>query len=110
MTCEMLEDLGYQVTACSNGKEAIAAYRTCWQQIDMALIDMTMPEMDGQETYLELRNINPDIPAILCSGYSLNGNVQNFLKCGFRDFICKPFSSRALSEKISKILKNGSSG
>lgn len=106
MTCEMLEDLGYRVTECSNGMEAIDLYRSSWQQIDMALIDMTMPKMDGQETCLELHKINPALRAALCSGYSLNSNAQNYLTSGFSDFISKPFSSQVLSEKISKILEN----
>ena len=104
MTVESLEDLGYQVTECRNGQEALELYRKAWEGIDLILLDQVMPTMNGQETYQELCRINPEVGVILCSGYSTSGNVQSFLELGIQAFVGKPFSALDLSQKIAEVL------
>jgi nitrogen-specific signal transduction histidine kinase/CheY-like chemotaxis protein len=104
MTVEMLEDLGYRVTEATHGAEALKIYQSSWQQFDLVILDMIMPAMDGRDTFIAMREINPNINAILCSGYTVNNNAESLLKLGFGAFVGKPFSSIELSHKIAELL------
>jgi CheY-like chemotaxis protein len=65
---------------------------------------MIMPGMDGSKTFDQLRDINPSIPVLLSSGYSLNGQANKIMQKGCDGFIQKPFLIEQLSEKIKEIL------
>ncbi len=71
---------------------------------DMVLLDMVMPEMGGGETYDRLKKINPDMKALLSSGYSIDGEAKEILNRGCDGFIQKPFSMKELSQGIREIL------
>ncbi len=101
---DMLEDLGYRVTACRDGEEATAIYQRQWQEIDLVILDMVMPGMSGRDTFQALRRINPDVRAILSSGYSIEGEAQAILDEGVLGFIGKPFQLVELSEKVAAAL------
>ena len=73
-------------------------------QIDIVILDMIMPEMDGGDTYDRLRKINPEIKVLLSSGYSVDGQATEILERGCDGFIQKPFSMKDLSRKIREIL------
>jgi PAS domain S-box-containing protein len=105
MTMKMLHGLGYTVTTCTSGKEALQLYRNDWKEIDLVLLDMVMPEMGGRETLTAMRKINLDIKVLLCSGYSLTGETQEIVKKGTASFIQKPFRMEKLSQKIAKALQ-----
>lgn len=100
----MLEKLGYRVIAVDNGKKAVAAIQENMDGIDMVLLDMIMPEMDGGKTFDRIREIKPDIPVLLSSGYALNGQADKIMQRGCNGFIQKPFHIIDLSQKIRKIL------
>jgi PAS domain S-box-containing protein len=104
MLKEVLETLGYTVLMASKGEEAIKIYREHCGEIDVVIIDMIMPKMGGKETYLKLKKINPDIRAILASGYSQDAAIQEILRSGIHGFIHKPFTTTELSLKIREIL------
>jgi CheY-like chemotaxis protein len=87
-----------------NGKEAIEIYKKNMDKIDMVMLDIIMPVMDGGETYDKLKEINPDIKVLLSSGYGINGQATEILDRGCNGFIQKPFNMRALSKKIRDIL------
>jgi len=101
----MLERLGYQLFTAENGKDALEIYRTHQNDIDLVIIDMIMPEMDGEETFNHLKKLNPGVRVLLASGYSLNLQVAEILKQGGRGFIQKPFTLGELSEKIKTALR-----
>lgn len=101
---QLLERIGYKVLSAKNGKEALEIYREKQDKIDMVILDIMMPGMDGGETYDRLKEINPDIKVFLSSGYSLNGRAKAILKRGCNDFIQKPFNIKQLSQKIRKVL------
>ncbi|MHC4874727.1 MAG: response regulator, partial [Planctomycetota bacterium] len=103
---DLLHDLGYNVNVCENGQEAIEYYEKNWQQIDLVILDMVMPEVSGKDTFTALKKINPEICAVLSSGYSINGEAQKILDQGVKSFIGKPFDEAQLSETISEVLKN----
>jgi PAS domain S-box-containing protein len=104
MTAGMLRSVGYKVAACGNGEEAVAYYRDAWKTIDLVMLDMVMPGMDGRETFLVLRKINPGVKALLCSGYGIDGQAQNVLDEGVMGFIQKPFTRAELSQKVAETL------
>jgi PAS domain S-box-containing protein len=106
MTVELLEQLGCQVRAVRNGREAVAAYEASVREIDVVILDFVMPEMGGKETFTRLREINPSVAVIIASGYSLEGEVQAVLDEGARDFIQKPFRAAVLARKIADIMNS----
>jgi two-component system, cell cycle sensor histidine kinase and response regulator CckA len=101
---DILKKLGYEVLTAKSGKEAIEIYRINQKQIDLVILDLVMPEMDGGDTYDRLRDVNPDIRVLLSSGYSINGRAEKILSRGCDGFIQKPFDIKHLSLEIRKIL------
>jgi two-component system cell cycle sensor histidine kinase/response regulator CckA len=105
---DLLEKLGYEVLTVKSGIEAIEIYRTSQKKIDIIILDMVMPKMDGGETYEKLKDIDPDIKVLLSSGYSIDGQASKILSRGCDGFIQKPFDIKSLSLEIRKILDNKS--
>ena len=102
---DMIESLGYEVLIAENGKEAVELYEKNMKKIDMVMLDIIMPVMDGGETYDKLKEINPDIKVLLSSGYGINGQATEILDRGCNGFIQKPFNMRTLSKKIREVLE-----
>ena len=103
---DMIESLGYEVLIAENGKEAVEIYEKNMEKIDMVILDIIMPVMDGAETYDKLKEINPDIKVLLSSGYGINGQATKIMDRGCSGFIQKPFNIRTLSKKIRDVLEN----
>lgn len=101
---QILARLGYRVITAKSGKEAIEIYKENQDKIDMVILDMIMPEIDGKMAYEILKEINPDIKVLLSSGYSKTGQAQEILDQGCNGFIQKPFSPKDLSLKLREIL------
>jgi len=101
---ELLETMGYRVLIAKNGKEAVRVYRKNQDDIDIVLLDMVMPNMGGGEAYDRMKEINPDIKALLSSGFSIDGEASEILERGCNGFIQKPFTMKELSGKIREIL------
>ena len=102
----MLEKLGYETFTAINGAEAVEIYKARGEDIDLVLLDMVMPKISGGETFDRLKEINPAIKVILCSGYSIDGQATEILKRGCRAFIQKPFNLKTLSQHIRAVLNN----
>jgi CheY-like chemotaxis protein len=103
---KMLEQLDYSVLIARGGKEALGIYKKCADQIDLVILDMVMPGMNGRETFERLKKINPDTNVLLSTGYSINGEVQEILDHGGNGFLQKPFDMTVLSQKIDEVLNN----
>ena len=101
---QILEDLGYSVVLCENGLKALEYYKKEWDKVDAVVIDIAMPEMNGVEAFKAMKIINPEIKVLISTGFSMNGEVQNVLDSGAKDFIQKPFNIAELSGKLSSIL------
>ncbi len=101
----LVSSLGYHVITARSGQEAVDIYRTKTEPIDLVMLDMIMPGMSGGETFEQLKAMNPDIRAILCSGYSMNEQANRIIERGCRFFLQKPFSISTLSQKIREALK-----
>jgi PAS domain S-box-containing protein len=100
----IIENLGYEVLIANSGEAAIEIYKKNSDRIDMVILDMIMPGIGGGETYDKLKEINPDIKALLSSGYSINGQATEIMEQGCNGFIQKPFNIGKLSKKIRGIL------
>ena len=101
VTSSMLQNLGYRVLAARNGEEALRIAASHDGQIDLALLDIILPDMGGKDIYPRLLASRPNLRVIVCSGYTLNGPAQEILKQGAQGFIQKPYTMAALSEKLS---------
>ena len=101
---QLLKRLGYKVLTARSGKEAIKIYEENFQQIDIVVLDMIMPDMGGGETYDGFKMLNSKVKVLLSSGYSVNGQATEILDRGCNGFIQKPFRMKELSQKLREIL------
>ena len=100
----MLERFGYSVVLAENGKEAVDLYRILADKIDVVLLDMTMPLMNGEQAFRELKTIRPDVRVILSSGYNEGEAVRRFAGKGLAGFIQKPYSATTLAQKVRAVM------
>jgi CheY-like chemotaxis protein len=103
VTRGMLEKLGYRVLEAKTGKDAIAIVKTSDCDIDLALLDTKMPDMEGSKIYLNIKETRPHLKVIICSGYSVDGPAREILDAGAQGFIQKPYSLSTLSEKLKEV-------
>jgi two-component system cell cycle sensor histidine kinase/response regulator CckA len=101
---DLLEAMGYRVLLAGDGKVAVEVYGKNRDVIDIVILDMVMPNMGGGEAYDRIREINPNVKALLSSGYSIDGEATEILQRGCNGFIQKPFRINELAEKIREIL------
>ncbi|HEY6723360.1 MAG TPA: PAS domain S-box protein [Polyangiaceae bacterium] len=104
VTCKTLERLGYECVRCSNGAEALARLSEGEPEVDIALLDLTMPELGGGEVLTELRRRGTTTPVILMSGFGASDTSPELLSAGPMDFIEKPFVPGELSRRIQRII------
>jgi two-component system cell cycle sensor histidine kinase/response regulator CckA len=104
---KMIERLGYTVTAASGGEEALAHYQRSGADIDLVILDMVMPGMDGSETFARLKALDPGVKVLLASGYAIGDRAAAIMKQGCLGFIPKPFNLDYLSQKINQVLEQG---
>ena len=103
--CEMmLLRLGHKVFKAHSGFEALKIFEDYKNQIDLVIIDMYMPEMNGPELADQLRKIDHHVKVLLSSGALTNLDEKEIVYRGFNGFIMKPYSMKALSEKMAEIL------
>jgi len=107
---KLLEFLGYRVTDVTNPETALGLFMKNPDAFDVVVTDMTMPQMTGLTLAGELILIRPDIPVILCTGYSENITDEKIASCGIRKFVMKPVNATKLSELIQEVLYVDSGG
>jgi len=100
----MLERLGYQVFTAKTGKSALHLAETLESRVDLALLDIKLPDMEGGNLYPLLMEARPTLKVIVFSGYAIDGPAQEILDMGADGFIQKPFSFTQLSKKIKAVL------
>jgi len=99
-----LERLGYDVTVRTSSVEALEAFRAAPHSFDLVITDYTMPNMTGAVLARELRGLRPDIPIILCTGFSHAMNAQKAHSLGINAFLMKPLVLRDLAITIQRVL------
>ncbi|HQI80908.1 MAG TPA: PAS domain S-box protein [Deltaproteobacteria bacterium] len=101
---KMLGNLGYRVVTRTGSVEALELFRGDPSRFDLVITDMTMPVMTGDKLAVKLMEIRPDIPVILCSGFSESISEEDARRLGIRQFVMKPLESRNLAAVIRKVL------
>lgn len=101
----MLEKIGYRVLCARTGEEAIGIANTFDGDIDLALLDIKLPDMEGGRIYAIIKEYRPKMRVIVCSGYALNGPAQEILNAGADGFIKKPFVFKEIFIKIRSVLE-----
>jgi PAS domain S-box-containing protein len=106
LTSQLLNTLGYEVTAVTNGVEAINTYERAMRRgenFQAVILDATIRGgMGGLATIARLRNLDPSVVAIICSGYSDEAALAEFLQYGFRGALPKPFTRRDLADVLQR--------
>jgi len=105
---EILEEQGYRVMVAKDGAEAVDLYQTHWQEIDLVILDLIMPVKDGGQAYLEMKDINPNIKAFFCSGYTFGKIITELLEHENLFAVQKPFQNEELLATVSKVLHSHS--
>jgi CheY-like chemotaxis protein len=100
----MLEHLGYKVVARTSSIETLEVFRNEPETFDLVITDMTMPKMTGDELGKELIRIRPDIPIILCTGYSEHITEKKAKDVGIREFVMKPIVMSEMAKTIRNVL------
>jgi two-component system cell cycle sensor histidine kinase/response regulator CckA len=100
----MLEALGYAVIIAQGGEEAIRRIKEADQKIDLVILDLIMPEIDGEQTFDRIREICPLMPVILSSGYTIDGQAAKIMEKGCNGFMQKPFNLSELSQNIRNVI------
>ena len=103
---DMLERLGYSVTVKQDGRQALEEFKKYPGQFDIVITDQTMPGMTGINLSREILAIRPDIPVILCSGYSSIISEDKANAIGIRKYIMKPITQKTIASLIREILDN----
>jgi CheY-like chemotaxis protein len=101
---DVLAELGYEVTSRMNGREALALFRADPSRFDLVMTDQTMPEMTGIDLAREILAIRPDMPIIMCTGFSHLVDADKPAAAGIRAFAMKPLTKREIAGTIRKVL------
>jgi len=102
---KLLKRLGYTVCTATDGVKAVDLFKKMHESIDIVILDMIMPGMNGQEVFNIFRSIKPDVPVILSSGFSREECVIDMLKNGLAGYVRKPFRLTELSQLVAKIMQ-----
>ncbi|MDS4068742.1 MAG: ATP-binding protein [Candidatus Competibacter sp.] len=105
----MLERIGFKVLTAVDGREALEIYRSGHDEIALVLLDLTMPDLDGEETFRELRRIDPKVRVVMSSGYTESEITPRFAGKRLTGFLQKPYTITALMDCLRGPLSGGES-
>jgi CheY-like chemotaxis protein len=106
----ILNKFGYKVITAGDGKEALEIYQVEKDHIDLIILDLIMPIMDGKRCLEEILHINPNAKVVIASGYSEGGQPKGTTPVGTKGFVRKPYDIRELLTKIREVLDKDNSG
>ncbi len=101
---QMLELLGLQVTVAENGRQAVAIYGERQEEIDLVLLDLSMPHMDGVQAFRELRRLDRNVRVVMSSGYNEQEVTRQVVGKGLAGFIQKPYQIDTLRDVLGEVL------
>ncbi|NTV49601.1 MAG: PAS domain S-box protein [Geobacteraceae bacterium] len=104
ISSEMLKELGFTVVTATDGRDAVAIFKST-PGISFVILDLTMPHMDGEQCFRELRQFDPNVRVIMSSGFSEHEVTQKFAGKGLAGFIQKPYKLSTLQDVIRKMEK-----
>ena len=100
----ILESLGYRAKALTDSMAALELFRENPNRYDLLITDMTMPRMTGDKLTREVTRIRPDMPVIICTGFSEKIDPIKIKNFGARELVMKPFEKKVLAEVVRKVL------
>jgi CheY-like chemotaxis protein len=101
----MLERVGFVVLLAADGREAVEVFRAHAGEICCVVLDLTMPNMDGEQTFRELRSTRPDIPIIMSSGYNQQEVTNRLADATLAGFLQKPYEVTALLAAVREVIE-----
>jgi two-component system, chemotaxis family, CheB/CheR fusion protein len=110
VTQQVLEHAGFTVLTADGGRAALTAFREQLEQIDAVLLDLTMPDLGGEDVFKEMRGIRPAVPVVMVSGYSAEVVAERFAEIGPVEFLIKPFKPAELIAKLGAVIAAHRSG
>jgi CheY-like chemotaxis protein len=104
VAARILESLGFAPLTAPDGAEGVRVFREHAGTLRLVLLDLTMPHMNGEETFRELCRINPGVPVVLMSGFTEKDTIDRFAGKELAGFIQKPFDRKRLQAKLHAVL------
>ncbi len=105
MISDVLQPMGYRVYTFSGGAEAVEFFREHHKEIGLVILDLIMPRMDGRQTFQKLKEIDPEIHALISTGYGTSEMAKRVIADGVRDFLAKPYRLDELSDMVQQHLR-----
>ena len=106
MAGQMLRRFGYDVITAADGEEALNIFRSQYRSIDVVILDMVMPKLNGRDTYVAMKEVYPEFKAIISSGFTLGRETTELLREEGVEFLQKPYRAAALSQKVAAVLED----
>lgn len=103
---QLLSGAGYHVTTARSGFECLDLFRRRPFAHQLVLLDLTMPFMDGEETFNRLREIRPDVPVVLCTGFIQNERLERLMKAGMSGYLRKPLAPDEIIANVRSVLES----
>ncbi len=104
VSARILESIGFSVVVAADGREGLEKYRAEPARYALVLLDLTMPHLDGEETFRQLRHLNPGVRVVLMSGFNQQEAVSRFTGKGLAGFVQKPFSVDGIVTAVREVL------
>jgi two-component system, cell cycle sensor histidine kinase and response regulator CckA len=104
ITARMVESLGFRVATAANGRDGLAEFEKRRDEIRLIILDLTMPHLDGEETFRALRAIDPKVKVVLVSGFNEQETTARFVGRGLAGFMQKPFKLATMARVLGKAL------
>lgn len=101
---DLLVSGGYHVYTAADGESALRVFRRAPEAVDLVLMDMTMPKMNGLDAFLEMKKLRPGVRVMILSGHSAEGTANELRRHGIRGVLQKPITARSLLEAVSAAL------
>ena len=105
VTRQLLGRMNYQILEAETGEEARDIVKNHPGTIDAVLLDMLLPDADGEKLYHELRSMRPDLKVILCSGYDMGQQVASLMAGGAMGFLPKPYATKTLAAELQRVIR-----
>lgn len=102
---DLLETIGFAVEPADCAQTGIDRYRRQWREIDIVLLDLVLPDLDGRRVLAELRAINPDVRVLLISGFSADDEIRRIERAATVEFLEKPFLLADLTASLNRLLR-----
>jgi DNA-binding NtrC family response regulator len=104
IAAQIMEKLGYRVVTAASGAAAIEIFEQEHERIDLVILDMVMPGVDGSMVFDEMKKIDDNVNVILSSGYSRDSQANDIMRRGCDAFIQKPFRLQELSHLVESLI------